>query len=63
VERCSLIQNIQISVCGVQQVDSQNPQVGLDLARAAEATKFEKILNPKIQRNKTGEERTWYFSA
>jgi len=37
-------------------VDSKNPQVGLDLARAADETKSEKILEPKIQRNTIGEE-------
>jgi hypothetical protein len=36
-------------------VDSKNPQVGLDLARATEETKSERILKPKIQRDKTGQ--------
>jgi hypothetical protein len=36
-------------------VYSKNPQAGLNLARVTAATKSEKILKPKIQRNKIGE--------
>ena len=41
----------------------QESQAGLNLDRAGEEAKPQKILKPKIQRNKTGEDMILSFSV